>query len=80
MEELLKNIPTAKLVEELCSRENVELYECDHYGTRTKVTIIDENLSGVYKEIRPRYCDVLLVSREDKYPLAKFRRQKNDVK
>lgn len=74
----LKNIPTAQLVEELISRDNVELFECDHYRTRTKVKITDDNMLGVSKVITPMYCDVLLVSRPDKYLVTP--RQKIDEK
>ena len=63
----LKNISTAQLVAELSRRENVELFECDHYRTRTRVKITDDNMPGVSKVITPMHCDVLLVSRPDKY-------------
>ena len=62
--EILKNISTEELVQELLSRDGTERYVCELYKNKIRVEIKDNSVFGIQKQIIPTNCDVILISHD----------------
>lgn len=60
--EILKNISTEELVQELLSRDGTERYVCELYKNKVRMEITDNSIWGIQKQIIPTNCDVILIS------------------